>query len=430
MQSDIETRIVSHHVGGRGFSVALNYPFKYREGIVHVLYEADKECAEQMIRDNDHPGLYVAPFCLGEKDGEGVLNITANPFFSSLLEPDSAFLNFTCEVGLSGQVDGVSVFGARYDAIYEGEIQVVRRVPVKIRSLDSLFDGNELPVKAPPDFLSLDTQGSEFAILKGAERTIRKSVVAFSSEVEFRPMYKGQRLFSSILDFADANGFEFAGFTHLQDVTSVRLPIGMRGREETAFGDAIFYKRLDAIEREATSPEHLQAMLLKLAFIAICFEHMSIAVAALRKAFTKPLPPDLYVKFRKHSYFHFLEYVARADADTPPIFLHTDRRALAAEIKKMRGGPWYRRLKGALAARFGTTAPFLPTTAFERLLKREAFFKAAAVVGQRRREAEHYIPRGIRHYEHSKWLWAIIQVLYKCYPIRVTYRLFRKLISR
>lgn len=429
MQAVPETRIVSHHVGGRGFEVAFKYPFKYRAGIVHVLYEADKGCAEQMIATNDHTGLYIAPFCLGEKDGEGVLNITANPFFSSLLEPDPEFLNVTCEVDLSGAVDGVPVRGVRYDALYRSEIEVVRRIPVTIRSLDSLVRAGELPFKGLPDFLSLDTQGTEFEILKGAEDTIRRGVVAFSSEVEFRPMYKGQKLFSSILDFAVANGFEFAGFTYLQDVASVRLPVGMRGREQTAFGDALFYKRLDVIKREASSPEHLQTMALKLAFIAICFEHMDIAVTALRTAFAKPLPSNLYDAFRKHTYFRFLEDIAKADREARPIYLHSDRHAIATEIKAKRLEPSSRRLKAALGAWFGMTAPFRPTSAFERMLKRETFFKEAAIVERRRREAERYIPGQIRHHEPSARLWTAMQFFYKFYPIRVTYRFLRKLVS-
>jgi FkbM family methyltransferase len=48
------------------------------------------------------------------------------------------------------------------------------------------------------DFIKADTQGSELLVLKGAERTLRASVIGVEVEVEFAPIYSGQPLFADV----------------------------------------------------------------------------------------------------------------------------------------------------------------------------------------------------------------------------------------
>ncbi len=55
MTGDLETRIVSHHVGGRGFGVAFNAPDRFRKDIIHVLYEADVDSVAEMEKTPDTP---------------------------------------------------------------------------------------------------------------------------------------------------------------------------------------------------------------------------------------------------------------------------------------------------------------------------------------------------------------------------------------
>src|SRR5712692_8360225 len=184
----LEDRIVAHHVGGRGFGVALNCPDRLAKHLVHVLYEADEKCAREMIKENKNENFHILPYCLGQHNRPGKIFITKNAYASSNLEPNPDYSNYYCELHLTGEVDGVMLQNAVRD--------------VDIRALDSIMEAGEAPDGLQPDFLSLDTQGSELNILKGGERTFHDHSVALATEIEFHPMYQGQALFSDIFDFA------------------------------------------------------------------------------------------------------------------------------------------------------------------------------------------------------------------------------------
>src|SRR5262249_38016362 len=130
--------IVTHHVGARGFGVAFNTPSLFDNDIAHVLYEADPACAAAMQAENHRKNVFVLPCCLGERDSDAILHVTANPYASSLLTPSADYANYYCEVMLSGELDQVDVQGAYYDALYARENEVVDTQPVRVRSLDSL----------------------------------------------------------------------------------------------------------------------------------------------------------------------------------------------------------------------------------------------------------------------------------------------------
>ena len=73
---ELEDRIVAHHVGGRGFGVALNCPPNLAKDFVHVLYEADEVCAREMIKENKNENFHIFPYCLGEYNRPGKIFIT------------------------------------------------------------------------------------------------------------------------------------------------------------------------------------------------------------------------------------------------------------------------------------------------------------------------------------------------------------------
>src|SRR5437016_1440030 len=178
---DLETKIVAHHVGGRGFGVSFNPPDHFKGDIVHVLYEADSECVDEMNLNPNTPQAdllgerHLFPYCLGRLKGTGKLNITANTYASSMLSPDSDFLkNYYCEIQIGP---------AHYDVTYDDMLQVIKQADVEVHTLDHLFAEDKLPARLRPDLLSLDTQGLERDIMQGAERVIRDGVLAIVSEV-------------------------------------------------------------------------------------------------------------------------------------------------------------------------------------------------------------------------------------------------------
>jgi hypothetical protein len=124
-------------------------------------------------------------------------------------------------------------------------------------TLDKLFSTQESNIPKP-DFLSIDTQGSEYEVLQGAQNALDSSVLAVHCEVEFCPLYKEQKLFSDIFNLLNSQHFQFVQFTRLGNLSPFRGPVNIRGRSFTAFGDALFLKNFPQLKKVSkTQPSYL-----------------------------------------------------------------------------------------------------------------------------------------------------------------------------
>lgn len=88
---------------------------------------------------------------------------------------------------------------------------VVERSEMQTRRLDELLP--ELP-GGRADFLKLDVQGYERAVLQGAQRAL-KDVLVLHTEVEFVEMYEKQPLFAEVDQLLRQAGFVFHRFASL-----------------------------------------------------------------------------------------------------------------------------------------------------------------------------------------------------------------------
>src|SRR5262245_58895800 len=357
---ELEDRIVAHHVGGRGFGVAFNCPPNLAKHVVHVLYEADETCARKMIAENTNDNFYILPYCLGERDQPGKIFITKNAYASSNLEPNSDYSKYYCELHLDGEVDGVMLQNAVYDFVYGNDNSVAEVRDVDIRALDSLMKAGEAPLGLAPDFLSLDTQGSELNILKGGAQTFHDHCVALATEVEFHPMYKGQPLFSAVFDFALHHGFHFVGFTYLQEISPNRLPLGARAKGVLAFGDALFFRNIDSVRSIARSQNELYLMLLKLAFIALNFGHLEFALQAMDAANDAKPDLDLRNRLLARDCYRLLYELKKAARELPAHFPHFERSKMIAERKAILDRAQAQRIAVAQPAPAPPPAPASP----------------------------------------------------------------------
>jgi FkbM family methyltransferase len=335
---ELEDRIVAHHVGGRGFGVALNCPPNLANHLVHVVYEADELCAREMIKENKNANFHILPYCLGEYNRPGKIFITKNAYASSNLEPNPDYSKYYCELHLDGEVEGVMLQNAVYDVVYGNDNSVAEVRHVDIRTLDFIMKGATAPHRLAPDFLSLDTQGSELNILKGGEQTFNDHCVALATEIEFHPMYKDQPLFSGIFDFALRHGFHFVGFTYLQEISPHRLPLGARAKGVLAFGDALFFRNIDSVRAIARSQDELYLMLLKLAFIALNFGYLEFALQVVDAADEAKPGRDLRDRLLARDCYRLLYDLKKAVSELPAQFPHFDRSKMIAERKAIIDG--------------------------------------------------------------------------------------------
>ncbi len=257
--------------------MALDVPEIFDDGIRHILYEADPEAIPDMRARNRRPNVEIVPRGLGAHDGPQRFHVTMNRYGSSLFQPNPDYRDYVGEVHPTD--------GPPYDSRMGDWCAVDRSIDIELRRLDTLVrDG--LP---SPDFLSLDVQGGELAVLEGAAGCLERSVLAVVSEVEFHRIYRDQPTFSEIAAFLDSRGFDFAGFTDLRDhISPRRASIGLRGRALQAWGDALFLRRLTHLPARDASSGALAAT--KLGFLAMAFGQVEFALAAIEHA--RALSPD------------------------------------------------------------------------------------------------------------------------------------------
>jgi FkbM family methyltransferase len=144
-----------------------------------VGFEPDNEECQRLRSSN--PGDVYLPYGLGDAEGTRKFYVTALTGASSFFEPDlDAFR------------------GLRLVDLF----RVVRTVELPIRRLDGLIASGEMP---QPDFVKIDTQGSELNILKGCGEKLR-NLVGVRLEAQLRPLYKGQPTFFDIYHFMSKAG--------------------------------------------------------------------------------------------------------------------------------------------------------------------------------------------------------------------------------
>lgn len=83
--------------------------------------------------------------------------------------------------------------------------QTVARHEVETKRIDDMDEIKDV------DFIKIDVQGGELAVLSNAGRALA-SAVCVQAEVEFVELYKGQPMFADIDAFLRANGFQFHTF--------------------------------------------------------------------------------------------------------------------------------------------------------------------------------------------------------------------------
>jgi len=125
----------------------------------------------------------------------------------------------------------------------------VGETPMRTARLDGVL-GN-----FPAEFIKLDTQGTEYEILQGAQYTLTTQTAAIYCEVEFAQIYEGQKLFGDIQCFLHDFGFSFIGFDNMSYRSRWRL-----GRERLLHADALFIK--DPLEQTVS---HRQAQVAAMA---------------------------------------------------------------------------------------------------------------------------------------------------------------------
>jgi len=185
--------------------------------------------AEEFAKLQQSPGQRWIQAALAGSRGRRTLHLTRYWSNCSLLRPNPVVLQ---------QLE------------WGNDHEVIEERPLDCVTLDECLRAEGVR----PDFLKVDTQGTELEILTGARSALEQAVQVVEVEVEFTPLYQAQPLFADVDQFLRAAGFQ------LQDLGNFLYvkPRGMAGvggvKGQLVSADALYFKDL------ATAPEHLDRL--------------------------------------------------------------------------------------------------------------------------------------------------------------------------
>lgn len=194
-----------------------------KDSVDVILVEPDP--AEAKLLEDRRQGR-VLPYALWSEETELQLNINNSPGTSSVFEPNMPFLQ---------QFEDSQRFKAK------------DKITVQTKTVDRLAKNGEINTV---DFVKIDVQGGELAILQGGEFFFRDNIIGLESEVEFTPMYKDQPLFSDIDIFArEKLGLELwdirkTYWKYKKRRSNPHTPV--KGR--LIFGDALYLRPISSLD--------------------------------------------------------------------------------------------------------------------------------------------------------------------------------------
>src|SRR6201987_1040822 len=164
------------HPTWNGFDAPLRY----------IALEPDAEEAERLRSLYPQTKTFryeVFETALDRQQGERDFHLLKHRGLSSCLKPD---LTSEC---------------FRY--LKPGQAEIEKILKIQTQRGDDVFAG----LRVVPDFLKVDTEGTEQDVIEGFEKTLSQGVLGIRSSFNFQPCFIGQRLFSDSHDYLMERGF-------------------------------------------------------------------------------------------------------------------------------------------------------------------------------------------------------------------------------
>jgi len=305
-----DERISLHHVGGRSGGRGFPLLMKFEKDMINVIYDADSDCIEQVQEksQNLESELHVLAYCLADSCKSTSFNLNYDPFTSSLYD-------------FNPDYKSAYYFNVNHDYILSECFRTMEKRDIEAVSIDYIFQSTDISIP-PPDFLSIDTQGSEYDILLGAKETLKSNVVAVVMEAELHPIYKGQKVFGDLVKLMSDQGFYFVRFLDISSCPLFRAPIGLRGEGFQLWSDALFFRRIDNF---GSSKDELRRylMLRKLAFISIAFNQFEYGLECLRQSNNSINSHHSTMRKEEPVYLRFLREFEQQVKKIPAAYLPT-----------------------------------------------------------------------------------------------------------
>jgi FkbM family methyltransferase len=137
-------------------------------------------------RYRDHKNVRIIDIALSDTKGEMDFYTSEFSPTNSLLEPNTKLY-------------------AELDSYLTKTLSDSRKVKVKVDTFDAWYKENGISKQI--DLLKIDTQGTEYEVLKGAIQNLKSNVKAVSIELQFLQFYKESKPFYESMKILYENGF-------------------------------------------------------------------------------------------------------------------------------------------------------------------------------------------------------------------------------
>ena len=261
-----DLKINVHHVGGIGGCGPTDQFKLLGKHTLWTFYDADKtSLLEFDIKGKDYRLIHRA---IGNKDGTSEFNLTENASASSLLKPAKSAKEYVIP-------NTTRTWGE--------DTQIVQTEKTTINKLDTLKQKGEIE---QIDFLSVDAQGSDLDVIKGANNQI-KDILGVICEVEFSQLYENQPLFFEVHKHMHDKNFRICRLYNQQHYGSKYYYETFQGHGFLVVGESLFLKNQNICNNLKDLPidERTKQVIkgLKLAVIAFCFNQPDFAIQLLNK---------------------------------------------------------------------------------------------------------------------------------------------------
>lgn len=234
-------------------------PWQNLQGLIKVIGFEPDEREFKKLKSNGCVTYFN--YALHNKPEDLKYFVTKSPGRSSIFRPNREVLSHFEDIG-------------RFEVVKEEIISSSR-----IRTLDQALEENAVP---DVDFIKVDTQGSELAILEGGQNSALFKTFGIQVEVEFIEMYKNQPLFGDVDGFLRKNSFELMDIKRYywkrkdyHDYT---------GKGQLVFGDALYFKNIEALAKmlsEIREEPHRQSKIYKGILTCLIYRMWDYAVLLL-----------------------------------------------------------------------------------------------------------------------------------------------------
>lgn len=286
-----------HHIGARGGSSAIPATSLFEQHTHWTWYDADQSCIDQISqRVDSQDNVSVLPFCVGGHNGTVDFHHNYDPNTNSIYKLNEKYRSW--------YLDTAGPDAEKLDYILGEVCQTMRSEQMTVHTLQSLYDAQKINA---PEYLSMDVQGAEYDVLTGAESLVNEHVLCAQLEVEFRELYKDQKLFHHIDEYLQKRDFELVKLGSITEASSKNFPVHCRGDGLITAADAVYIKSIQSIVQKGRPDAWIK--LYKLAMFALCHHLLEYALESITQAMAlEPEDSDT----ANISYIGFLKELQRA----------------------------------------------------------------------------------------------------------------------